>query len=113
MDVIRVDKQLFWNVKVGDECVGWVKVEGYKLVFNPAINSFAPELTYSQRSDAIYAARKELTHMEILSIECGGDLDLKDFIAQFLSEGGIDDDEANEQAVAMIKGLKEKWNIRN
>ena len=111
IEVKRVDDSLFWNVSIGVECVGWVKVEDYKLVFKPAINSFAPTLDFSARMRAVGIARAELFDYELESIKCGGDIELKDYFAEFLADCGVDEDEVDEQAIAMIKGLKKKWKI--
>lgn len=112
MRVERVDNSMFWNVSIGVECVGWIKVEDYKLVFKPAINAFAPQLSFTARMDALRIARNDLInedHNE--NMKDAEDLELVNYFAKFLVDCGIEESEVDEQAIAMIKGLKKKWKV--
>jgi len=111
MRVERVDNSMFWNVSIGVECVGWIKVEDYKLVFKPAINAFAPQLSFTARMDALRIARNDLTNEDYKAIKCAEDLELVNYFAEFLADCGIEESEVDEQAIAMIKGLKKKWKV--
>lgn len=111
LKIEKVDDRLFWNIMIGDECIGWVRPsENYSLVFVEAINGFAPPYDKDEvRMACLFDINSKLTPEESLLLKTGGDLDLVNEVSEFLGELGIDASECDEQSLALVKSLRKRY----